>query len=110
MLTSFLPDNLSKVVLTHPSVGRSPTGAPRIHIELPPSSVGRFVGYDPRVLTLPKPRTGKRKKDIIPHNVSAAIVSLQNRVQRSIDSKRVESMVEYLRAAVQDGQFADWGP
>lgn len=73
--------------------------------------MGRFVGYDPRVLTVkPRKATAKPRKDTIPHNVSANIVALQNRVQRSIDTARVATMVEYLHGAVANGQFADWGP
>jgi len=94
------------ITLSSPAVGRSPTGFTRIHVEMPPHSVGRLVGYDPRTL-----QAGQRSKSKrgVPHNISAHIVELQARIQRSIDPKRVGAMVEYLRAALTTGSFADWG-
>lgn len=108
-----LPNNVSQITLNHPSYGTSPAGFARIHVELLPREVGRIVGYDPRTLVqkVGKPTVTKsgRKRDNTPHNVSASIVSLQNQVQRSIDHKRVESMVRYLANAMDSGAFADWG-
>jgi hypothetical protein len=97
----------TQITLHRPSVGRSPSGFPRLHVEMSPREVGRLIGYDPRAIVV-KP-TKKPKKDVTPHNVSMGIVELQNRVQRSIDNSRVRLMVEYLRSAMDTGTFADWG-
>jgi hypothetical protein len=109
-----LHPNVSVVTLQYPATGRSPAGFDRIHVELQPREVGRLVGYDPRSLIMkPKRSTSKTARgtrDITPHNVSHAIVNLQNQVQRSIDTKRVAVMVNYLRSAMETGSFADWGP
>lgn len=106
MLTS------SRIEIAHPSVGRSPAGFPRYHFEMAPAAVARLVGYDPRTL-VQKPsssaKTARGTRDLVPHNIPLQIVSLQNRVQRSIDGTRVSAMVNYLSAAEQ-GAFADWGP
>ena len=102
----------SKLVISQPSTGMSPSGFPKLHVEMLPREVGRLIGYDPRVLVM-KPKRGKMARgtqDIVPHNVSPAIIDLQNQVQRSIDGARVAQMVDYLRAAQEDDQFADWGP
>lgn len=109
-----LPPNVTTISLMYPSHGRSPAGFDRIHAEILPREVGRFVGYDPRTLIM-KPRrstskTARGTRDLTPHNVSQAIVNLQNQVQRSIDGKRVAVMVDYLRSAMESGTFADWGP
>ena len=84
-----------------------------MHIELKPREVGRLVGYDPRSLIMkprrPGARVAKGTREIVPHNVSHDIVSLQNKVQRSIDKDRVTQMVDYLVRACHDGEFADWG-
>lgn len=102
----------SKLVISQPSTGMSPSGFPKLHVEMLPREVGRLIGYDPRVLVM-KPKRGKGTargtQDIVPHNVSPAIIDLQNQVQRSIDGARVAQMVDYLRAAQEDDQFADWG-
>ena len=118
------PQDVATVTLTHPSYGVSPAGFPRIHVELLPREVGRLIGYDPRTL-IQRPKRARAAKGTgdltvpaarasrsapIPHNVSPAVVALQNQVQRSIDPKRVASMVEYLRASRENGTFADWGP
>lgn len=111
---SMLPPNVSVVTLQYPATGRSPAGFERIHVELLPRETGRLVGYDPRTLIM-KPkrstsRTARGTRDLTPHNVSPAVVNLQNQVQRSIDTKRVAVMVDYLRRAMETGSFADWGP
>lgn len=101
----------SKIIISQPSYGMSPSGFPRLHVEMLPREVGRLIGYDPRVLVM-KPKRGKTAKgsrEIIPHNVSQEIVALQNSVQRSIDKDRVSQMVDYLLGAMERGQFADWG-
>ncbi len=102
----------SKVLISKPSLGFSPAGFERIHLEMPPREVGRLVGYDPRVLVMrPRRSTATRgTRDIVPHNVSPAIVTLQNAVQRSIDKDRVSIMTDYLVGAMEHGKFADWGP
>lgn len=102
----------SKILISQPSYGMSPSGFPRLHVEMLPREVGRLIGYDPRVLVM-KPKRGKLGKgtrEILPHNVSPQIVELQNAVQRSIDNSRVAIMVDYLVAAMEKGSFADWGP
>jgi hypothetical protein len=102
----------SKVLISKPSLGLSPAGFERMHIEMLPREVGRLVGYDPRVLIM-KPRkpgsTARGTRDVIPGNVSQAIVNLQNAVQRSIDKGRVQVMTDYLADAMTKGKFADWG-
>jgi len=102
----------SKILISQPSAGMSPSGFPRLHLEMLPREVGRLIGYDPRVLVMKPKRKGVARgtRDIVPHNVSPAIVNLQNQVQRSIDNARVEQMVAYLAAAMEKGSFADWGP
>jgi hypothetical protein len=112
--TPIISRTSSKVLISKPSLGISPAGFSRVHIELSPREVGRLVGYDPRVLLM-KPRrpgtgTARGSRDIVPHNVSQAIVNLQNSVQRSIDKGRVEVMTDYLLGAMTEGKFADWGP
>lgn len=100
----------SKILVTQPSVGTSPAGFPRLHVELRPRDVSRLVGYDPRVLVAKPPRrSAKGTRDFTPHNVSPAIIRLQNTIQRSIDPTRVRAMVDYLVAALEGGAFADWG-
>lgn len=105
-------ETASKIVVLNPSVGRSPAGFRRVHLELPPKQVGRIIGYDPRTLVM-KPRRArvpKGTRDLTPRNVSQQVVDLQNKVQRSIDHKRVAQMVDYLCRALDGGEFADWGP
>lgn len=100
----------SKIVISQPSYGISPSGFERLHVEMLPREVMRLVGYDPRVLIMkPKGKSAKGTRDLVPHNVSPEIVSLQNNVQRSIDKSRVAQMVDYLVAAMEKGAFADWG-
>ncbi len=107
---NMLPNNVSQVTLNHPSLGKSPAGFDRISVEVLPREIGRIVGYDPRTLIMKPGRTKRTTGSPVPHNVSAAIVALQNQVQRSIDHKRVAIMVAYLAAAMDGGTFADWGP
>lgn len=102
---------VSKILISQPSYGMSPSGFPRLHVEMLPREVGRLIGYDPRVLVMkPKKTKAKGTRDIVPHNVSQQIIDLQNAVQRSIDDDRVGQMVQYLVAAMEKGSFADWGP
>lgn len=106
-----LPTNVSQITLNYPSLGKSPAGFDRLHVELLPREVGKIIGYDPRTLVM-KPRrsrVARGTRDLTPHNVSPAIVDLQNKVQRSIDNGRVATMVDYLRSAMETGSFADWG-
>lgn len=103
----------SSYTLNHPSYGISPSGFGRLSVELLPKEVSRLVGYDPRVLIIKPRKPGARAPrgtPLVPHNVSKAVIDLQNQVQRSIDIKRVAVMVEYLRNALERGSFADWGP
>lgn len=99
-----IPHTVSKLILSQPSYGVSPSGFNRVHVEMLPREVARLIGYDPRVLV-----TRPRKRETLPHNVSQAIVDLQNYVQRSIDKERVSQMVNYLVNAQERGAFADWG-
>lgn len=103
---------VSKILISQPSYGMSPSGFPRLHVEMLPREVGRLIGYDPRVLVMKpkKSKTAKGTRDIVPHNVSQQIIDLQNTVQRSIDGERVGQMVHYLVSAMEQGSFADWGP
>ncbi len=57
----------------------------------------------------PKKPGAKGTRDVLPHNVSQEIVTLQNNVQRSIDTDRVTQMVDYLLGSQEREQFADWG-
>lgn len=102
----------SKLVLSQPSHGISPSGFDRIHVEMLPREVARLVGYDPRVLLMKPRKAGATRgsRDLVPHNVSKEIVNLQNTVQRSIDKDRVAVMVQYLADAMEKEAFADWGP
>jgi DGQHR domain-containing protein len=105
-LTPFLvPPAETVVELRHPSYGRNPSGKDKLHVEMFPEQLVRFLGYDPRALKAPKSATGKDKT---PGNVPDMVVSLQREVQRSVDASRVAEMVEYLRAAASDGARADW--
>ncbi|HEY6019893.1 MAG TPA: DNA sulfur modification protein DndB, partial [Candidatus Paceibacterota bacterium] len=101
-----IPRTSSKTLISQPSYGVSPSGFERLHIEMLPREVGRLLGYDPRVLVM---RPKKRGGEVMPHNVSPAIIQLQNSVQRSIDKARVAQMVDYLVNAMESEAFADWG-
>lgn len=102
----------SKILISQPATGVSPSGFMKLHLEMLPREVGRLIGYDPRVLIMKPKRSkvGKGTRDLVPHNVSQSIIDLQNQVQRSIDDERVGQMVNYLAAAQETGAFADWGP
>lgn len=112
MSTPTISRTSSKTLISQPSVGLSPSGFERIHVEMLPREVGRLVGYDPRVLLM-RPRrpgsTARGSRDIMPANVSQEIINLQNTVQRSIDRGRVSVMADYLVGAMERGEFADWG-
>ncbi len=99
----------SQIVISQPSVGTSPSGFKRLHVEMLPKEVGRLIGYDPRVLIMKPKGKGRGSRDLVPHNVSSEIVGLQNQVQRSIDAARVATMVDYLMGAMERNEFADWG-
>lgn len=102
----------SKLVISQPSHGLSPSGFERLHVELLPREVGRLLGYDPRVLVVKPRKPGAKpgRAETIPHNVSKEVIALQNAVQRSIDRNRVAQMAQYLADAMTKGKFADWGP
>lgn len=103
----------SKFVVSRPAYGQSPAGFPRLIVEMRPREVGRLIGYDPRVLVMkPKKATKSPRgtRDLVPANVDPRIVALANEVQRSIDEKRVATMVRYLMGALTGDEFADWGP
>jgi hypothetical protein len=102
----------SKLVISQPSHGISPSGFERLHVELLPREVGRLIGYDPRVLVMKQRKPGAKpgRAETVPHNVSKEVIALQNAVQRSIDKNRVSQMAQYLADAMVKGTFADWGP
>lgn len=111
MTTPTVSRTSSKVLINKPSLGLSPTGFERLHLEMAPREVGRLVGYDPRVLIMKPRKSGvaRGSRDVMPGNVSQAVIDLQNAVQRSIDKNRVEIMADYLANAMKKGTFADWG-
>jgi len=76
------------------TVGRTPSGFPKIHADLTIPTLTKLVGYDPRVVRK------IRERGIDQHNLSLHIVELQEEVQRTIDRERVDAMTEYLRAAL----------
>ena len=92
-----------KQALSNCSVGKSPSGFPKIHVEMLPGDLIKMIGYDPRTIQ-PSPRRGQED----PHHVSEAIVDLIREVQRSLDQKKIEEMVKYLHNAVSSKQYADW--
>lgn len=85
------------------SVGKSPTGFPKIHVEMMPGDLIKMIAYDPRTIP-PSHRQGQAE----PHHVSEDIVDLVREVQRSIDSQKVAEMVSYLHSALSEGNYADW--
>lgn len=112
MTTPTVSRTSSKVLIEKPSLGLSPSGFDRLHIEMLPREVGRLVGYDPRVLLMRPRKAGsvaRGSREVLPGNVSQSIIDLQNTVQRSIDKGRVEVMTDYLVNAMEKGKFADWG-
>lgn len=108
----------SHIVVTNACFGQSPSGFKKLHLELRPKEAIRLIGYDPRSLVIKAGRVKatandgavtRPKRSTIPANVSSQIVAMQNSVQRSIDTARTGSMVEYLRGPFERGDFADWG-
>jgi hypothetical protein len=94
------------IELKRPSLGKSPSGFPKIHVELLPQDLVHLIGYDPRAI---QESSRKRKKtDSLPMNVAHSVVVLHQNVQRSIDQSRVDAMVDYLVNALTNEQFADW--
>src|SRR5436190_22087512 len=83
------------------SVGKSPTGFPKIHIEMLPGDLIKMIAYDPRSIPL-APRPGQHD----PHHVSEDLVDLVREVQRTIDSQKVTEMVKYLEEALAGGKYA----
>ena len=73
------------------SVGKAPTGFPKIHVEMMPGDLIKMIGYDPRSIH-PAPRHGQAD----PHHVSEDIIDMVREVQRSIDQQKVGEMVDYL--------------
>ena len=84
------------------SIGKAPTGFPKIRAEMLPGDLIKLIAYDPRTMQLP--RRGQQD----PQHVSHDVVELIREVQRSIDQQRVEEMVDYLYGALSQGQYADW--
>ncbi|MGH9970588.1 MAG: DNA sulfur modification protein DndB [Pyrinomonadaceae bacterium] len=85
------------------SVGKSPSGFPKIHVEMLPGDLVKLVAYDPRSIP-PSPRPGQQD----PHHVSEDLVDLVREVQRTIDPQKVDEMVNYLEDALSNGKYADW--
>lgn len=88
--------------IKRPSVGKTPSGYPKVHAELLPNDLMKLIGYDPRSIE-ERPRKGKD-----PQNISPEVIELRRTVQRSIDQSKVNEMVEYLHNAVSNNRFADW--
>lgn len=84
------------------TVGRTPSGFPKIHADLSITTLTKLIGYDPRVV-----RT-MRERGIDQRNLNLEIIELQEEVQRTIDQEKVDAMTQYLHAAVTEGAFADW--
>lgn len=85
------------------SVGKAPSGFPKIHVEMFPGDLIKMVAYDPRTIQA-SPRRGQQD----PHHVSEELVDLIREVQRSIDQQKIDEMVDYLYLAVSNGNYADW--
>ena len=85
------------------SIGKSPTGFPKIHVEMLPGDLMKMIGYDPRTIPA-EPRQNQHE----PANVSRAIIELVRQVQRSIDPQKVQEMVQYLCNALSNAMYADW--
>jgi len=84
------------------TIGRTPSGFPKIHADLSIPTLTKLIGYDPRVV-----RT-MRERGIDQRNLNLEIIELQEEVQRTIDQEKVDAMTAYLHAAVSEGAFADW--
>jgi len=85
------------------SIGKSPSGFPKIHVEMRPADLIKMIGYDPRSI-----QAAARRGEAEPGHVSQDIISLVREVQRSIEQPKVDEMVQYLHAALSDGNYADW--
>lgn len=85
------------------SIGKAPSGFPKIHVEMLPGDLIKMIAYDPRTIQSP-PRRGQQD----PQHVSREIINLIREVQRSIDQEKVEEMVNYLSEALSNGHYADW--
>jgi hypothetical protein len=88
--------------MTDCSVGKSPSGFHKIHVEMIPADLIKLVAYDPR--SIPALPGGQND----PHHVSEDLVDLVREVQRTIDSQKVEEMVNYLEDAISNEKYADW--
>jgi DGQHR domain-containing protein len=88
--------------MTNCSVGKSPSGFPKIHVEMFPADLIKLVAYDPRSI----PALAGGQND--PHHVSEDLVDLVREVQRTIDPQKVDEMVNYLEDAISNGKYADW--
>jgi DGQHR domain-containing protein len=89
--------------IKRPSIGRTPTGFDKLHVEMYPMDLIRMIAYDPRSIQAP---TKRGQHD--PHHVSQDLINLVREVQRSIDPQKVSEMVEYLYRALSEGKYADW--
>lgn len=85
------------------SIGKAPSGFPKIHVEMIPGDLIKMIAYDPRTIH-PVPQPGHSD----PHHVSEDLLSLIREVQRSIDESKISEMVEYLYNAVSNKYYADW--
>ncbi len=89
--------------IKRPSLGKTPSGFPKLHAEMLPHDLIKLIGYDPRSLQAPPKKGGKD-----PQNISPDIIDLHRTVQRSIEQSKVDEMVEYLYKAISTQRFADW--
>ena len=80
------------------SVGMAPSGYFKVRLDISPADLVRLVGYDPR-------NFGKT----VPTHLSADLIELVQRIQRTVDQKRVDAMIAYLVQASQNGEYGDWG-
>ena len=85
------------------SIGKSPSGFPKIHAEMRPADLIKMIGYDPRSI-----QAAPRRGEADPGHVSQDVINLVREVQRSIDQSKVDEMVQYLHAALSNGNYADW--
>jgi len=81
------------------SIGKTPSAFFKIRVDMTPPDLIKLLGYDPRTVN-PKSRT--------PGNISEGLEKLIAEVQRTIEQGRVNEMVEYLRDAVENDEYADW--
>jgi hypothetical protein len=85
------------------SIGRAPSGFPKIHVEMRLGDLVKMIGYDPRTI-----RTEPRRGEADPGHVSQEVIEMIRQVQRSLEPAKVEEMVGYLHAALSNDKFADW--